>query len=84
MKIEVDTPTEYKVENKPVQNFNSRDKMQKYPFDKMKVGQSFFIPEPNFQQVNRVRSAATHYGKRHDVTFAIVRDGNGYRCGRIA
>lgn len=86
MKIEVkgeDKPVQYKIENKPVPRYNSRSSLTKYQFDQMKVGQSFFIPEPTFQQVARVRSAASSYGKRHGMNFAIVRDGQGYRCGRI-
>jgi hypothetical protein len=84
MKIEMNGQAEYKVENKPVPRHNvRRDRSTKYPFDKMKVGQSFFIPEPAFRDVSRIRASASSYGKRHGVKFAIVRDGEGYRCGRI-
>ncbi len=86
MKIELNgrgEPVSYKVENKPVPRHNRRNDQQKYPFKEMKVGQSFFIPEPAFQQVARIRASASSYGKRTGMKFAIVRDGNGYRCGRI-
>ncbi len=86
MKIHVngqEEQSEFKVENKPVPRSNNRHKSQKYPFSQMKVGQSFFIPEPAFQQIARIRASASNYSKRHNTRFAIVRDGNGYRCGRV-
>jgi len=86
MKIHVngrDEPSQYKIENKPVPHNNRRSGKYKYRFHEMEVGQSFFIPEPSFQLVARVRAAASAYGRIHNVRFAIVRDGNGYRCGRI-
>lgn len=54
----------------------------KLPFDKMNVGQSFYIPK-GFQDIKRVRAASASYGKTHGMKFSIVRDGTGYRCGRI-
>lgn len=73
---------EYQIENKPVLFGTDRGEHSRYPFGKMKVGQSFHI-DGGFNAVTRVRSAASQYGKRHGVKFAIVRDGAGYRCGRI-
>ncbi len=76
--------TEYKIENKPVPPRSSRYNVrQRYQFGQMKVGQSFFIPEPSFQLIARIRASASNYGKRNKMKFSIVRDGNGYRCGRI-
>ena len=73
---------EFKVENKAVPAMGMRLTNNRYPFGQMKVGQSFFIPG-QFEGISSVRSAALSYGKRHDMKFAIVRDGDGYRCGRI-
>jgi hypothetical protein len=74
---------EFRVENKPVLRPRMNSTYDKYPFAKMKVGQSFFI-ERGLVDTQAVRTAAAHYGKRHNVKFSIVRDGDGYRCGRIA
>jgi hypothetical protein len=85
MKIEVDdidvTPT-YRVENKPVPDKRPYTRYQLYPFAKMKVGQSFYI-DAQYDQVVKVRVAACQYGKRHDMTFSVIRDGEGFRCGRV-
>lgn len=73
-------PSDYKIENKAI----TRPRMmtQRYPFDRMKVGQSFYF-EPTEEELIRVRSAASQYGKRNDAKFSVIRDGDGYRCGRI-
>lgn len=36
-----------------------------YPFGKLQVGQSFFVPTPTVSIVNKIRSAASKYSKRH-------------------
>jgi len=73
--------SEFKIENKPV--IRPRVESRKYPFDKMKVGQSFYFEVADFSDLNRVRSAASQYSKRHHVKFSLIREGEGYRCGRI-
>jgi hypothetical protein len=84
MKAEIvtigDVP-DFKIENKPVTR--PRTQYNKYPFAKMKVGQSFYI-ERGHIDVAAVRQAAVKYGNRNGVKFSVVRDGTGYRCGRIA
>lgn len=84
MKTEITTlrtrQEEYIVENRPV--VRPRLQRDKYPFAKMKVGQSFHIAAGH-TDVQAVRSAASQYAKRHGVKFSIIRDGDGYRCGRI-
>lgn len=72
---------EFKVENKPV--IRPRMQAQKYPFSRMKVGQSFYFEAVELNDLNRVRSAASAYARRHEVKFSIVKEGKGYRCGRI-
>lgn len=72
---------EFKVENKPV--VRPRIEARKYPFARMKVGQSFYFEYHDFNDLNRVRSAASQYSRRHGVKFSIVKEGDGYRCGRI-
>ena len=72
---------EFKVENKPV--VRPRIEARRYPFARMKVGQSFYFEYHNFNDLNRVRSAASQYSRRHGVKFSIVKEGDGYRCGRV-
>lgn len=79
MTIEIDA-IKFRVENRPV--LRRRMYNDKYPFDKMKVGQSFYI-DITVTDVQAVRTAASAYGRRHDVKFSIIREGAGYRCGRI-
>lgn len=73
---------EFKVESKPIPIDLVRKRYSRYPFAEMKVGQSFYIKE-GFKAIQSVRSSASLYGKRHDMKFVVVRDGKGYRCGRI-
>lgn len=52
----------------------------KYPWPKMKVGDSFFADiEPD-----ALRAAAYKYGKRHGLTFIVRKDGEGARAWRTA
>jgi len=74
--------TSFNIENKPVLFGVQRAEFSRYPFKNMAVGQSFYL-EGGFNTVSRVRAAASSYGKRNDMKFSIVRDGLGYRCGRI-
>jgi hypothetical protein len=72
----------YKIENKPVTPVERNGHgPTRYPFNKMKVGQSFWL-EAGVQ--NTVRGASIGYGRRHNMKFSISKDGDGYRCGRIA
>ncbi len=80
MKMESDV-LKYKVENKPITP--PRMERDKYPFSKMKVGQSFYFVPTGINDLIKLRNAAVHYGNRNEVKFSIVRDGEGYRCGRI-
>ena len=82
MKIEVDDQSEFKIENRPVLRPRMVDR-NRFPFRKMKIGQSFYI-DLGAVDIQAVRTAASHYGKRHNAKFSIIRDGTGYRCGRIA
>src|SRR6266404_8446373 len=80
MKVETGAST-YKVENKAV--IRPRMETNKYPFDKMKVGQSFYFEPASVNHLMKIRGAAAHFGNRHGMKFSVVRDGEGFRCGRI-
>jgi len=53
----------------------------RYPFGDMVVGDSFALPK---QQANSVRSAASQFGKRNDMRFAVRVQGEQVRVWRTA
>lgn len=55
----------------------------KFPFDQMKVGDSFVIPEGVTRSA--VTMAAWRYGKKTGTKFSVKRllDGKGYACWRV-
>jgi hypothetical protein len=55
----------------------------KYPLEKLKVGQSFLVTDLGPEMIQSFRTYVSAYGKRHGAKFAVVRAGGGYRCGRI-
>lgn len=62
----------------------ARGRYRKYPFNEMQTGDSFVVAR---DEVDRLRSSASWYGKRNGLKFAIrcVDPVNGeYRCWRIA
>jgi hypothetical protein len=72
--------SQFVVEDKPVTP-RKLVRGRLYPFNEMKVGQSFAVSSSDY---NRVMSAAYAYGKKHGLKFAFERDGDNYRCGRVA
>ena len=53
----------------------------KYPFEKMEVGDSFFVPKSQ----GNVSSAAVYWQKRHKGRRFVTRAENGgARCWRVA
>lgn len=57
----------------------------RYPFFKMKVGESFAVP---LDEVSKVRVNASLYGKEHRMKFAVRRidpmdKTSAYRCWRL-
>lgn len=55
--------------------------VRKYPFDRMEVGQSFYVfPEPG----TTPSIAAYQYARRHGKKFSCRREGDGVRIWRIA
>jgi len=59
----------------------SRSRGGKYPFGAMEVGHSFAFTKDNY--VNAA-AAASWFGKRNNRKYSIRKDGDGYRCWRIA
>lgn len=55
----------------------------KFPFDQMKVGDSFVIPDSVTRSA--VTMAAWRYGKKTGTKFSVRRlpDGKGYACWRV-
>ena len=54
----------------------------KYPFVDMEVDDSFFV-EGDSGIINRVRSAATQYQRRHRVKFSVRTVDGGCRVWRV-
>lgn len=55
------------------------ERRTRYPFRKMKVGDSFLV---NFNDWDKVRSASYQWGRRHKKTFTCRRTEEGIRCWR--
>lgn len=54
----------------------------RYPFEKMKVGDSFFVSDYSFR--SNVSSAASYFAIRNpEYKFSIARDGEGFRVWRV-
>jgi len=65
------------IESIPVQKREPSNK--KYPLGEMGVGQSFLCSENKL-----VASAASYYGRRYNKKFSVIKEGDMYRCGRVA
>lgn len=55
--------------------------LRKYPFDQMKIGDSFEVSDDLWE---RVSTAAGAYGRYHNKKFSIRKHNGAYRCWRIA
>lgn len=55
---------------------------KRWPFDEMKVGDSFLIPKGVMRTT--VSVSALRYGKRAGMKFTTRDTPEGYRCWRIA
>ncbi len=58
---------------------NKRIRPSKYPFAMLKIGDSF---EFNKDEIKRVGSAASSFGKKHNKRFLVRRMGDKGRCWR--
>lgn len=52
-----------------------------YPWDKMSVGDSFFVADQNDK--GKVAVAASIYGKKHGLRLSLKNEGDGFRVWRI-
>lgn len=52
-----------------------------YPFSQMEIGDSFAVLTG---ELEKVRSAASNFKKRHGKTFCVQKHGDGHRCWRTA
>lgn len=69
----------YKIETIPV----PKAIRNSFPFDKLKVGQSFL--ETDINRLNSLKVAATAFNKNNKghAVLSIKKDPKGYRCFRI-
>ena len=72
--------TDFKIE-KNVPLPEDRPAATKYPFGQMEVGDSFAV-DPS--QATRVRNAACYHARNHGAKFSILKNGEKFRCWRIA
>ncbi|CAH1657586.1 hypothetical protein CHELA1G11_13031 [Hyphomicrobiales bacterium] len=56
---------------------------RRYPFYELNVGESFHISGSE-KDMQAVRVAACHYGRRHGRKFTVRAEDEGGRCWRIA
>jgi hypothetical protein len=56
----------------------------KYPFPRMKVGESFFAPVEDTGTIPRIRAAASMYGSNNNMKFRTRIVDGGLRVWRIA
>jgi hypothetical protein len=82
MKMSTTTSSAFKIENVAIRRKRLEER-NIYPFAKMKVGQSFFIDAAHVGDMPSIRATATFYQRRDGTKFSILREGNGYRCGRV-
>lgn len=55
-----------------------------YPFADMDVGDSFLVPFDQVNGSNSLRSAASHFARRHGgVRFTITTEAKGFRVFRV-
>jgi hypothetical protein len=60
-------------------------KRNSYPFHEMDVGDSFFVPMDDVKSINRIRSAASQFWRRHGTArFTVTTQKNGYRVFRVS
>lgn len=77
--LKVAAITEFKIEKNAVPQ--TPESRRRYPFGDMEVGDSFWFSAAIYQQAT---PAASYYGKRNNKKFSVRKDGDGYRCWRVA
>lgn len=64
---------DFKVEKKVPVPEEGPSRMKRYPLGSMEVGDSFFVPEDEVNNLGSVVQSAHKYGKRHKVFFTTRR-----------
>jgi hypothetical protein len=75
-----ETSTSFKIEDVPYESKSSSLEQGKYPFNLLKVGQSFFIPKIAIKSVSPLASIA---GKKLGHSFRCKSLDNGVRVYRV-
>lgn len=78
--LKVAARTEFKIEKNALVPPPS-GRPRRYPFGDMEVGDSFWFAAAIYLQA---APAAAYYGKRNNKKFSVRKDGDGYRCWRVA
>lgn len=84
----MDAKANYVVEKNVRLTARGRPPSSSYPFSTMEVGDSFALTSNDTIEIERIRSAASWFGKRHPpMKFGVRLDDHvarTYRCWRIA
>ena len=59
----------------------SKGQLEKYPWSKMQVGQSFLVPDE--KKVKNISAAARHAKKRHGIDLRVRTVEGGVRVWRV-
>jgi hypothetical protein len=79
MKPKLVSDTEFKIDKGAKLPADQHRKV--YPFAQMEVGDSFHFPAALYP---KICAAASYSGTRNGKKFSLRKDGDGYRCWRIA
>ena len=79
---------EFKIEKEiPIPKNRNPGALEKFPFEKMKVNDSFFVPvsfiNENYKNKSSFQSTVCYSGKRHGRKYTVRKVENGYRVWRI-
>lgn len=59
-----------------------KTKPYKYPFDKMEIGDSFYLED--YEKFYRsLQGSAFRYGKKYETQFKVRKEKTGSRCWRV-
>jgi len=56
----------------------------KYPFNKMNVGDSFLVPFVDVTNINSLRQSCYYHARRYGPKFRVITEDKGFRVFRIA
>lgn len=55
----------------------------KYPFNAMEVGDSFYVPDVDVTNINSLRQSCYYHARRYGAKFRVINEGKGFRVFKI-